>query len=83
MVREKQDSDAVNGLRRRPSFKIGDGGDASGVDLRKHTLKVLVEEGMEGRKRRWEEEREGNGRNEQELHECPENSLSVGYPRWI
>ena len=53
------------------------------MDFRKHTSKVLYEQRTKGRKRRWGEEEEGNGRNEQGLHEWPENSLSVGCPRRI
>jgi hypothetical protein len=70
------------GIDAARSFGLGWGKNASDVDFKKHTLKVLGERGMEGRKRRWEEE-EGNGRNEQGLHEWPENSLSDGYPRRV
>lgn len=82
MVREK-DGDAVDRPRRRPSFWVGEGGNALGMEFQNHTLKVLGEEGMEGRKRRWEEEREAMDANEQGLHGWPENTWSAGYPRWI
>jgi len=52
----------VNAPRRRlPSWIGEEVEDASDVRFRKHTSKVLYEQGMKGRKRRWEEKEEGNG----------------------
>lgn len=51
--RKREDGDAVNACRRRLWFQIGEEGeDASDVDFREHTLKVLGKRGMKGRNKR-------------------------------